>query len=119
MVAIGSRAEPGSSPAVLEYMQLLLADIQQQAASPGPLETVFFGGGTPSLVPPHLLAQVMDRLQQKFGISTSAEVSMEADPGELPVRLHTSAHKHCLAQDMSCMPMQARLTLLGCKTTSS
>lgn len=87
VVAIGSRAAPSSSPAVLEYMQLLLADIHQQAASPGPLNTIFFGGGTPSLVPPDLLAQVMDSLQQRFGISPTAEVSMEADPGDMPSSL--------------------------------
>lgn len=46
-----------------------------------PLETVFFGGGTPSLVPPRLVAAVLDALRGKFGLSPCPEVSIEMDPG--------------------------------------
>ena len=46
-----------------------------------PLRTVFFGGGTPSLVPPDLLRRVLDALRSKFGLEPDAEVSMEMDPG--------------------------------------
>ncbi|EEE62864.1 hypothetical protein OsJ_17667 [Oryza sativa Japonica Group] len=46
-----------------------------------PLETVFFGGGTPSLVPPRLVAAVLDALRTRFGLSASPEVSIEMDPG--------------------------------------
>jgi coproporphyrinogen III oxidase-like Fe-S oxidoreductase len=42
---------------------------------------VFFGGGTPSLMPPALLTQLLDALRSVFGIAPDAEVSMEADPG--------------------------------------
>lgn len=47
-----------------------------------PLRTVFFGGGTPSLMPPALVQQLLAALHGKFGIAPDAEVSMEADPGE-------------------------------------
>ena len=46
-----------------------------------PLRTVFFGGGTPSLVPPDLLEKVLDALREKFGLRSDAEVSIEMDPG--------------------------------------
>lgn len=46
-----------------------------------PLETVFFGGGTPSLVPPRLVSLVLDTLNSKFGLCCGAEISMEMDPG--------------------------------------
>jgi oxygen-independent coproporphyrinogen-3 oxidase len=46
-----------------------------------PLETVFFGGGTPSLVPPRLVATVLDALRARFGLSACPEVSIEMDPG--------------------------------------
>jgi oxygen-independent coproporphyrinogen-3 oxidase len=46
-----------------------------------PLETIFFGGGTPSLVPPRLVAAVLDALRGRFGISACPEVSIEMDPG--------------------------------------
>ncbi|GAB4820010.1 hypothetical protein N2152v2_007056 [Parachlorella kessleri] len=47
----------------------------------GPLETVFFGGGTPSLISLPLLEQIMRELESTFGIATGAEISIEADPG--------------------------------------
>lgn len=46
-----------------------------------PLETVFFGGGTPSLVPPSHVSLVLDTLRGKFGVSLDAEISIEMDPG--------------------------------------
>ena len=46
-----------------------------------PLRTIFFGGGTPSLVPPPLLGRLLDALRTRFGIAPDAEVSMEMDPG--------------------------------------
>ena len=45
------------------------------------LSSIFFGGGTPSLMPPHHLERIVKRLGDSFGISNDAEISMEADPG--------------------------------------
>lgn len=46
-----------------------------------PLKTVFFGGGTPSLIPPPLLSRILDTVHECYGIHSAAEISMEADPG--------------------------------------
>lgn len=46
-----------------------------------PLETVFFGGGTPSLVSPKLVSALLECLRLKFGMVSHAEISMEMDPG--------------------------------------
>lgn len=46
-----------------------------------PLKTLFFGGGTPSLLPPHLLAKIIDSLDRACGLVHGAEISMEMDPG--------------------------------------
>ncbi len=43
-------------------------------------KTVFFGGGTPSLMPPDLVAFVIDKIAQKSGIAQGAEISLEANP---------------------------------------
>ena len=51
------------------------------AGNAWPLRTVFFGGGTPSLVPPDLLRRIVDALRARFGLAPDAEVSMEMDPG--------------------------------------
>lgn len=47
----------------------------------GPFETVFFGGGTPSLLPPSAVTQILESVREGFGLATGAEVSLEANPG--------------------------------------
>ena len=44
------------------------------------LATVFFGGGTPTLLSPTTLGQILDTLGQTFGIASDAEVTVEANP---------------------------------------
>ena len=68
-----------------DYVSAVCVDIAANgappAACPAPLRTVFFGGGTPSLLPPPQLARILDALRRAFGIAPDAEVSMEMDPG--------------------------------------
>ena len=47
----------------------------------GPLRTVYFGGGTPSLLSPQQLGRVLDALHLTYGIQEGAEVTVEMDPG--------------------------------------
>ncbi len=44
------------------------------------LDAVYFGGGTPSYVHPHLLGRVLDILRTRHGIAPDAEISLEANP---------------------------------------
>lgn len=45
--------------------------------------SVFFGGGTPSLLTPKSLARIFDALSRNFSISDGAEVTMECNPGTI------------------------------------
>ncbi|KAL5225245.1 hypothetical protein ABZP36_011884 [Zizania latifolia] len=89
IVALGSSSSSpvngeGNDPRIADYVRLLLREVAatRPVSNDGvPLETVFFGGGTPSLVPPRLVAAVLDALRGKFGLSASPEVSIEMDPG--------------------------------------
>jgi oxygen-independent coproporphyrinogen-3 oxidase len=44
-------------------------------------DTVYFGGGTPSLLSPAALAQILDDLHRRFQIAKAAEITLEANPG--------------------------------------
>ena len=44
------------------------------------LDTVFVGGGTPSLVEPELLCSTLDAVRAAFGIASGAEITLEANP---------------------------------------
>jgi oxygen-independent coproporphyrinogen III oxidase len=45
------------------------------------IQTVFFGGGTPSLLTPRQLEGILSRLHSAFRIATDAEITLEANPG--------------------------------------
>ncbi len=52
-------------------------------ASRPPIDTVFFGGGTPTLLPPADLLRVVDTLRADPGLAAGAEVTVEANPETL------------------------------------
>ena len=80
---VGSRPEqPGVQQGMQDYINLICQEIEATVKVPGPpLQTVFFGGGTPTLIPPTLLQQILTVLAAKYGIAKDAEISMESDPG--------------------------------------
>ncbi|MEA1649751.1 radical SAM family heme chaperone HemW [Nitrospirillum sp. BR 11164] len=44
------------------------------------LDSVFFGGGTPSLMPPETVAAILERADHHWGVSPGVEVTLEANP---------------------------------------
>ncbi|HSP07971.1 MAG TPA: radical SAM family heme chaperone HemW [Candidatus Dormibacteraeota bacterium] len=46
----------------------------------GELETVYFGGGTPSLLPPALMTRLLAFIRAHFNVAAGAEVTLEANP---------------------------------------
>ena len=51
------------------------------SAGRAPLETVYLGGGTPTLLPPASVAAILGLVRARFGIADGAEVTIEANPG--------------------------------------
>jgi len=45
------------------------------------LTSIFFGGGTPSLMAPETVAAVIDRAALRFGLAEDIEITLEANPG--------------------------------------
>lgn len=48
-----------------------------------PVHTVYFGGGTPSLLPAAGIQLILDEVSENFHLSDNAEISLEANPGTL------------------------------------
>jgi oxygen-independent coproporphyrinogen-3 oxidase len=78
---IGDRLQGEKSGTIRHYIEMLCQEISISPVFGQPLETIFFGGGTPSLLSLEQLQRILTLLTQKFGISPQAEISMEADPG--------------------------------------
>lgn len=68
-----------------EWERALLTDLEHEARRPGhaPVGSVFFGGGTPSLMPPALVARVLERAEQLFGFATDVDITLEANPSSV------------------------------------
>ncbi|MDR2998744.1 MAG: radical SAM family heme chaperone HemW [Microbacterium sp.] len=58
----------------------LARQVLGEAGGIRPLHSVFFGGGTPTLLPPGDLARMLDTTISAFGIEEGAEVTVEANP---------------------------------------
>jgi len=69
----------------LAYMDALNAEVRHLGECLGrlSLDTVFIGGGTPSLVEPELLAGLVATVRTTFTLATDAEVTMEANPSSI------------------------------------
>ncbi|GAB4218572.1 MAG: radical SAM family heme chaperone HemW [Synechococcales cyanobacterium] len=71
----------GTPALIEEYVQVLCQDIARTPQADQPIETIFFGGGTPSLLAAEQVQRIMTALEQRFQILPSAEISLEANPG--------------------------------------
>ncbi|MGE5233045.1 MAG: radical SAM family heme chaperone HemW [Acidobacteriota bacterium] len=69
------------------FLAALAAEIDGLEAYAGrPVDTVFFGGGTPSLLDAGQVGAVLDRLSGRFALDRRAEVTLEANPSDLDAR---------------------------------
>ena len=68
------------------YVDALCEEIRQVGVSAGmqvPVHTIFFGGGTPSLLEPQQVGRILEAARLAFDVHETAEISLEANPGTL------------------------------------
>jgi len=92
-VVYAGAAARGPAARVDGYVEALLTEIGLRADAldeafgpPGSparagLETVYLGGGTPTLLPSSSIAAILDVARARFGIAPGAEITIEANPG--------------------------------------
>jgi len=80
----------GQADAIPAYVDALCNEIQfvgsslsqwERGRGEGEVHTIFFGGGTPSLLSPSQFQKIFNALRAAFDITTDAEISIEANPG--------------------------------------
>lgn len=54
---------------------------EQKADERSPVDTIYFGGGTPSLLKPSQVAHILEAVQTHFCVAENSEVTMEMNPG--------------------------------------
>jgi oxygen-independent coproporphyrinogen-3 oxidase len=89
----------GTGADVERYVGLLCDEIEsvgERAAElgaelPRVVDTVYFGGGTPSLLTPEQLGRVFAALRRQFAVEQDAEITLEAAPGQMEESLLDAA----------------------------
>lgn len=69
---------------VQRFLKALHREIDIRAMDPlfrSTYETIFFGGGTPSLLSASAVAEILEHLSSSFSVNSSAEITLETNPG--------------------------------------
>lgn len=62
------------------YVDALVADIRRQALPAVAADTIFFGGGTPSLLEPGEVGRILAACRESFALAGDTEITLEANP---------------------------------------
>ena len=78
----GFASAPGGPDDMSAYVRTLIQEMMQRAAQAGgrPIQSVYLGGGTPSLLPAHELERIFSAARRFFAWSEDAEICLEANP---------------------------------------
>jgi len=79
-------SQVGSQQQINEYVELLIINLQilkRDNSHDTPFNTIFFGGGTPSLLSVGQVEAILNKVEQLYGIASHAEITLEANPGTL------------------------------------
>ena len=88
-VVYAGAAARGPRARISAFLDAVVTEIDLRAdalderfgSSRPPLETVYIGGGTPSLLPADEIDRLLARVRARFGIAEAGEVTLEANPG--------------------------------------
>ena len=69
--------------AFLEAYLSEIASSRGRLAAPRAVDSIFFGGGTPSLMQPATVAALVEAVERAFGLSDQCEITLEANPGSV------------------------------------
>ncbi len=76
------------APDIQRYLSAYRRELDYSASitgqqDAGSVTSIFFGGGTPSLMPPELVAGILDHIAALWSVAGNAEITLEANPGSV------------------------------------
>ncbi len=66
---------------LLDYPVLLIRELQLRTSAASPVASIYFGGGTPSLLQPPQITRLLEGITDHTGIQADAEITLEVNPG--------------------------------------
>lgn len=82
---LGSLKQRDYPKSLISEIALSAEVLERSKVGPRPLSTVFFGGGTPSLLDAADLSAILGSLGQTFGFDADAEITIEANPDTVTI----------------------------------
>lgn len=89
----------GLDPLISDYVKALYQEIDYLAKSSTtqtseflPIHTIYFGGGTPSLIPTASIGTILEKLANTFVLHEEAEITIEANPGTVALEALHNLH---------------------------
>lgn len=74
---------PAGAEVRQEYVNHLIKEIRLRSREVPEADTIYFGGGTPSLLTPEQVGDILNEVRRAFRITEGSEVTLEANPGTL------------------------------------
>jgi putative oxygen-independent coproporphyrinogen III oxidase len=70
------------------YVRALVKEIETSSTAGARVDTIYFGGGTPSLLDPSQLGRILNAVRDRFDLAKATEITLEINPGSAtPERL--------------------------------
>src|SRR5438132_7097277 len=66
------------------YVRAVVKEIAdwREVEQPADADTIYFGGGTPSLLSPRQISDILEAIRARFRVTTEAEITIEINPGD-------------------------------------
>lgn len=66
---------------IRKYKERIISEIKSFDAARRTADSIFFGGGTPTLMPPIYIEEIINAIKEKFTVPYDCEITMEGNPG--------------------------------------
>ena len=90
---LGSLKQSDYARSLISEIEFSAEVLKESGVTPRKFTTVFFGGGTPSLLPASDLIEILDALSNQFGFVDGAEITTEANPDTVTVEKFAELRK--------------------------
>src|SRR4051794_2733577 len=68
------------------YVNAVVEEIRSSSPTGAAVDTIFFGGGTPSLLDPSQLERILIALRAQFHVDRASEITLEINPGSITLQ---------------------------------
>ena len=78
---------PADDDTIKAYIEAMLLEIKASRSEVVvPVPTIFFGGGTPSIIDPTYIERIMEAIREQYEVESEAEITIECNPGTVSLK---------------------------------